>query len=252
MWSWRQMSPSGVVTALVIAAISIAASMQNNKFQGQGQDILDLGSMPDGYTALTELNPHLGVRYEHIGIHGIDFWRYGGQLIVYSDLGTSADYRDLDDDEADQLGASVPWRYYFPEGLIALACLAEILIVGRKRRTIRFALITGGVLAVVAIAFRIKGLTWECVFPGVLAIHHLGTALLALRAHDDSLDASPPEKQPPATPRDPLPPPPPRGVETDPFRAPPQPPPIAVQPPAPPAPVPIQLDENAEAPKLLR
>jgi hypothetical protein len=147
----------------------------------------------------------------------------------------------------------VPWRYYFPEGLIALACLAEILIVGRKRRTIRFALITGGMLAVVAIAFRLEGLTWECVFPGILAIHHLGTALLALRSHDDAEDVeeSAPVKQPRPAQRDPL-PPPPRDVETDPFRAPPQPPPIAVQPPAPPAAVPMQLDENAEAPKLLR
>ncbi len=241
------MSPSSVIAALVIAAISIAASMQDNKFEGRSQDILDLGPLPDD--ALAALNPHLGFRYKHVGIHGIDFWRFGGQLIVYSDLGTSAEYRDVEDDEAEQLGASVPWRYYFPEGLIALACLAEILIIGRKPRTIRFALIAGGMLAVIAIAFRVKGLTWECVFPGILAIHHLGTALLALRNHDDSepVAASAPVKQR----REPL-PPPPRNVETDPFRAPPQPPPIAVQPPAPPAAVPIQLDETAVAPKLLR
>src|ERR1700690_868809 len=98
MWSWSRMSPSSAITALVIAAISIAASMQDNKFQGRGQDILDLGPMPDS-DPLAALNPHLGFRYEHIGIHGIDFWRFGGHLIAYSDLGTSARYRDVDDDE---------------------------------------------------------------------------------------------------------------------------------------------------------
>jgi hypothetical protein len=251
-------SPPATLAAAVIFAVSIAAGYQNHKFQGAGQDVFDLGPAPSRFAVPKAdiAQPRVGLRYEHIGLMGIDVWRYNGQFAVYEDHSSYLSYVDLTDDDVGDLGLSTPWRYYFPEGLIALLCLAELFIVALKPRTIRFALVTGGVLVVIALVFRLKGLTWECVFPALLAMSHLYTGFGALWS-DRRERAGSTEPEVPRTPE-------PKRVrvdvraapptfEKDPFRSPPQAPPLAIhRAETAPAEPPVDFHDDAEPPKLLR
>ncbi len=250
---WRRMSPSALLAATLIAGISIAAGLQNHKFQGVGQDVFDLGPAPSQLVvADAEIEqPRIGLRYKHIGLMGIDVWRNEGHLAVYENHSSYLSYRDLTDDEVESFGLSTPWRYHFPEGLIALVCLAELLLVSLKPHTIRFALGMGGVLAAIAVVFRFEGLTWECAFPALLAGHHLYAGLGALWSEpSDAAPEVPVEPEP--RPLRSQAPERPSTVETDPFRAPPHAPPLVMQraPTAPPA-APVDYRDDAEAPKLL-
>lgn len=196
----------------------------------------------------------LGYKYSLVGLFWLDLWRSDGEVVVYS----SILYTPLSPELRERLGdPSTPWRYHLPPGLLLIAGAIEFFVMYRSRRKIRTVLVVGGVLVVVALVFYLKGLDWEFLIPLGLGLHHLLSGYLALRTPppedyaelDTGEDAPRPRRAPVGA--EPLLPPPPN-VETDPFRAPPQKPPIAVvRPRTAPAPVPVVADPNADKPKLL-
>jgi len=194
----------------------------------------------------------IGYHYERFGLFWVDLWRWGGEYVLYS--GDGMTYAPLTDAELDALGgAPFPIAYHLPPGFLALLAGGELLIVRRKRRTVRFALIAGGVMILIAVVLFVMGLGLAVMIPGFLGLYHLAAAKFtsADDDEDDTLtaDAEPAPEAP--RPRPPVRPSAPR-VETDPFRAPPQQAPILVERPSAPAVAPIAVDPDAEAPKLLR
>jgi len=194
----------------------------------------------------------IGYHYERFGLFWVDLWRWGGEYVLYSRDGMT--YAALTDAELEALGgASFPIAYHLPPGFLALLAAGELLIVRRKRRTVRFALIAGGVMLLIAVVLFVMGLGLAVMIPGFLGLYHLAAAKFSASAgddEDDSLTADEPAPEAPR-PRPPVRPSPPR-VETDPFRAPPQQAPILVERPSAPAVAPLAVDPDAEAPKLLR
>jgi hypothetical protein len=261
-----------LIVMLLLFGIGFMAHDTQHKFHGREGDVMRIGPAPSGLlygvnvpenadadrlqvTVPRGSEDYLGVRYDHFGLMDIDLLRWGGHLIVYEENASSLEYRDLEPEEIDKFDLGVPWRIYLPEGLLAILCLVELAIVARKPRTARFALVTGGVAGVIALLFRLMGLTWECAMPGVIALHHLSIGIMPLLQRDDVVEAPPVDpladvEEPPARPsarRETAP-----KIGDDPFRSPPQAPPIVVQRAQPaPADVPVEHDANAAKPKLL-
>lgn len=119
----------------------------------------------------------LGYHYERVGVFWLDVWRWDGEFVVYE----HDTYAPISDDDAAALGASVPWRYRLPEGLIIIAALIELAIIGRKKRSIKTAMVAGSILVVLAGAFVLMGLTWEFAIPLLLGLHHLLTGYSRLK-----------------------------------------------------------------------
>jgi hypothetical protein len=167
-------------------------------------------------------------------------------------------YLEIDRELADRYGWGTPIEYRVPVGFLVTLCLIEFAIVARKRRNAKRVLAIGVGLLVVSGVLFLLGMTWQTAFPLLLGVFHIVIALpifqpaVASATHDDEDDDPPYKKamlEPPSV--QPLPPAP--SFEKDPFRAPPQPPPIVVKrPPTAPASAPVVHDENAEGPKLLR
>jgi len=194
----------------------------------------------------------IGYHYERFGLFWVDLWRWGGEYVLYS--GDGMTYAPLTDAELDALGgAPFPIAYHLPPGFLALLAGGELLIVRRKRRTVRFALIAGGVMILIAVVLFVMGLGLAVMIPGFLGLYHLAAAKFtsADDDEDDTLTADAESAPEAPRPRPPVRPSAPR-VETDPFRAPPQQAPILVERPSAPAVAPIAVDPDAEAPKLLR
>lgn len=236
--------------------------------------IIDLGVIPD---ELRELVAAEGLAYDHVGffhervaVFGADLWSWSGQLVFFRKeplieirgLRTveTTYYVEIPDELADKYGWSTPIEYRIPVGLLVLACLIEFAIVARKKRRAKRVLYIGiGLVVFSAILFAL-GMTWQVGFPLLLGLFHIVTALPyfqpvttaeAAAAIDDEPD--PPFAPRPAPERASQLLPPPPSFEKDPFRAPPQPPPIQVErPPTTPLAPPVVRDENADAPKLLR
>lgn len=265
---YQQLTFRELIVVLLLVGISILAHDTQHKFHGRDGDVMRISAAPEGLlygvdvpelADATKFEPpkgmedYLGVRYDHLAFMDIDLVRWGGHLIVYEDQGTMLQYRDLEPAEIEKYDLSVPWRVYLPEGLIAILCLVELGLVARKPRTARFALVTGGIAGGIAIVFRLMGLTWECAMPAVIALHHLSVGIVPLLRRDEEPEEAPVEtaEEPPARPSVPRREAPPK-IDDDPFRAPPQAPPIVVQRArTAPADVPVEHDENAAKPKLL-
>ncbi len=192
----------------------------------------------------------IGYHYERFGLFWLDFWRWSGEYVLYS--GDS--YAPLTDAEVEQLGgAKFPIAYHLPPGLLGLLAGGYYLIVLRRPRTVRFALIAGGVLILLAVILFVLGLGAGVLIPGLLGVYHLAAAKFGTPATDadseinvDEDDAEPERPMPRAVPRPSAP-----RFETDPFRAPPQQAPIHVERPSAPLVAPVAVDPNAEAPKML-
>ncbi|MFN0253818.1 MAG: hypothetical protein ACKV2T_43530 [Kofleriaceae bacterium] len=238
--------------------------------------IMNLGPMPE---ELRELHKEadddtVGFRYRRFAVLDADVWSWGGTLIFYREQPEisvegfrtihTTYYHEVDDALADRYGWGTPIEYRIPVGLLVALCIVEFLIVARKRRTARRVLAIGIGLIVFSGVLFLLGMTWQCAFPLMFGFFHIVTALpifqptsnaeaaMAMGASDDE---EPPYKKP--QPDEPRPSGPVLGpaptFEKDPFRAPPQPPPIQVKrPPTAPATAPVVRDENAEGPKLLR
>lgn len=193
----------------------------------------------------------IGYHYERFGLFWVDIWRWGGEYVLYSS--DRSVYAPLTEAELAELGgADFPIAYHLPPGFLALLAGGMLLIVRRKRRTMKFALIAGGVLLVIAAVLFVLGLGAGAMIPGFLGLYHLAAAKFSAGpfADDDEVDVD--EYVEPARPsqRPPVRSSPPN-VETDPFRAPPQQAPIHVERASAPLVAPIAVDPNAEAPKLL-
>jgi hypothetical protein len=193
----------------------------------------------------------IGYHYDRFGLFWVDFWRWGGEYVLYSS--DRSVYAPLTDGELAELGgAPFPIAYHLPPGFLLLLCGGVLLIVRRKRRTVKFALITGGVLLAIAGILFLMGLGLGAMIPGFLGLYHLAAAKFSSGSDDEEDDVNVDDYVEPArpSPRPSVRPSPPN-VETDPFRAPPQQAPIHVERPSAPLVAPIAVDPNAEAPKLL-
>lgn len=244
------------------------------RFINTDDEVLDIGVTPD------ELRDYFrdeaGITYDHVGflykrvaIFGADVWSWSGRLVAYRTQLTfeglrtveTTYYAEIDDATADRYGWTTPIEYRIPVGLLVGLCLTEFAIVARKKRRAKGVLAIGIGLVVLSTILFLVGMTWQVAFPLLLGLFHILIALpffhpvsnaeaaLAM-AEDESVPVAP--KPRPERPSEPMLPPPPN-VETDPFRAPPQPPPILVKrPPTTPVTAPVVRDESAEGPKLLR
>jgi hypothetical protein len=232
---------------------------------------IGLISTGDDIMLLRPLSPELsaelgydlvGYRYHAIGVLNIDLWRWGGEVVVFRDEPGDLEgaargtivinawrYQPLGDDGIAHVGgADVPWKYYFPIGLLVALALLELLFVARRRRAARM---MGGLgLALLAFAgvLRAQGVDQAFAVPLMLGLHHLGAWSVARRReavdaatdatddanqtgdaprpgdrHDDEAPA--PRELRPAELRRERPP----IIDADPFRMPPQPAPLAVQ-----------------------
>ncbi len=195
----------------------------------------------------------IGYHYSRFGLFWVDLWRWEGEWVLYSSDGGS--YAPISDAELEQLGgARFPLAYHLPPGFLLLVCGGYFLIVRRKPRTVKFALIAGGILIAIALILFLLGLGLGALIPGFLGVYHLFAAKFSPAGSHEEDDEAPAENYDGAEPepeprprREPAP-----RVETDPFRAPPQQAPIMVERPSQPIVAPIAVDPNAEAPKLLR
>lgn len=243
-----------LVLALLAGAHRPAEARRSDAIQ-VGTDILDVGPLDanEGYF----LYDRVGIRYERLSVFSLDLWRWDKTYVIYRDgtFGTKL-FEEAPPELLARLDLPVPWRYYLPPGLLLVLCLVELAIIARKKRPAKLALTIGIGITSFAIVLYLLGFTWEFIFPLLLGGFHVFAGLSTLWAPvapDDDIDAETIEApQPLPRPSEQLRPPPPN-VETDPFRAPPQPPPIVVRRPETARPsAPVVHDEDAEAPKLLR
>jgi hypothetical protein len=248
-------------TIAIILLVAPAAHARELGLLTTGGDILHLRDLPPETAAAVGFTS-LGYRYNVFGIYGLDFWRWGGEHVVYTS-DTDVSSRDASDAASGQLvlerwtfapatgevlarlgGAGVPWMYRCPPGLLLILALIELQLVVRRRRSARTVLGVGGALLVIALVLYGQGVDQAFVIPLVLGVHHVGAAWFAIRrqrgdasgddavdnAHDEPHVAPPPGTSAASRPREQ-----PPNVETDPFRAPPQPAPIVVERPPTPA-----------------
>lgn len=226
-----------------------------------GDDIMVLRTLSPALSA--ELGYDLlGYHYQAIGVLNIDLWRWGGEVVVFKEAAADLDalkrgtiviaswrYQVLTDEGIAHVGgADVPWKYYFPIGLLVALALVELLIVARRRRTARVMGALGALLLAFGGVLRAQGVDQAFAIPVMLGLHHVGAWWLALRrGSDDATAGDAPEagdgergepgdaSQAAETPaprelrpadlrreRPPI-------IDADPFRMPPQPAPLAVQ-----------------------
>lgn len=263
-------------TIAIILLVAPAAHARELGLITTGGDILHLRDLPPETAAAVGFTS-LGYRYNVFGIYGLDFWRWGGEHVVYtSDTDVSSRdasdaaggtlvlerwaYAPITSHELERLGgAGVPWKYRCPPGLLLILALVELQLVVRRRHSARTVLVIGGALLVIALVLYGQGVDQAFVIPLVLGVHHAGAAWFAIRrqrdddaagedAHDEPDVAPPPGASPAPRPRERAP-----NVETDPFRAPPQPAPIVVErPPTPASATSVVAEADAPPPRLLR
>jgi hypothetical protein len=265
-------------TIAIVLLVASAAHARELGVISTGGDIIPLRDLPPETAAPVEFTS-LGYHYDVIGIFWLDIWRWGGEFVVYtSDTDVSSRdasdaaggslvlerwaYAPITSEQLERLGgADVPWKYHCPPGLLVILALVELQLVVRRRRSARTVLVIGGALLVTALVLYGHGVDQAFVIPLLLGLHHAGAAWLAIRRQrDDNTSGDDAANEPHVTPAAPReasrasrqrerPP----NVETDPFRAPPQPAPIVVErPPTPPSATSVVAEADAPPPKLLR
>jgi hypothetical protein len=230
-----------------------------------GDDILHLRDLPSADTAAFADDPSteavvfskLGYRYERFGVFFMDIWRWDGEFVLYS----GDTYAPIDGEMLDLVGgASVPWRYRLPEGLLILLAIGYLALIGRRKRSAKSALIIAGVLAAISLAFFFMGLTWEFFIPLAIALHHAIAARSAIKhAVPEEEEAAVPEAPRPArttsSGRIATGTPPPVREPSGPHAVIPSRPsqPLVIERPSTaPVVVPMRADESVDGPKLLR
>ncbi|MDQ3335012.1 MAG: hypothetical protein M4D80_07615 [Myxococcota bacterium] len=202
----------------------------------------------------------LGYRYERFGVFFMDIWRWDGEFVLYS----GDTYVTIDDEMLALVGgASVPWRYRLPDGLLILIAAAYLGFIGRRKRSAKSALIIAGVLAVISLVFFLLGLTWEFGIPLVIAAHHAIAARSAMKHAPEEeavveeapapVRVSRPSQPPPVRPSRPMPKgtPPPVSQSGE-YASRPSQPIVVDRPSTAPVVVPMRADESVDGPKLLR
>ena len=118
----------GIAIVLLVAS---AAHARDLGFITTGDDIIHLRDLPPETAAAVGFHS-LGYRYNVFGIYWLDFWRWGGELVVYTsdtdlwsrDASDAAGgtlmlerwtYAPVTSEELERLGgAGVPWKYRCP------------------------------------------------------------------------------------------------------------------------------------------
>jgi len=199
----------------------------------------------------------VGYHYQTLGILGLDVWRWGGGFVLFKDVADvdgelhdltrgnlvihSWRYQELNDQQLARVGRPrVPWKYYFPTGMVLILAMLELALVAPLRRAARLMLAIGGALFAFAGVLRAQGVDQAFAIPLLLGLYHTGAGWLALRRRP----AGPRRERPPI-------------IDADPFRMPPQPAPLAVRypPAAPSEPAVVARRDGAsdeEEPKHLR
>lgn|GEM_PF-4348355 len=264
-----------VVVGLGVLVGWANAAEARTRFINTDDEVLAVAGVPDELREYARdeagfAYDNVGFLYKRVAILGADVWSWSGRLVFYRTQMTfeglraveTTYYVEIDDATADRYGWKTPIEYRIPVGLLVGLCLGEFAIVARKKRRAKGVLAIGIGLVVLSTILFLLGMTWQIAFPLLLGFFHIIIALpvfhpvsnaeaaLAMTDDDESVPIAP--KPRPERPSEPMLPPPPN-VETDPFRAPPQPPPILVKrPPTTPVAAPVVRDETADSPKLLR
>jgi hypothetical protein len=246
--------------ALIALAVVVALGGKAEAGRGvivitSGDDVFHIRDLPAA-TAAEIGYGKLGYHYDYFGVFWLDLWRSGGEFCVYR----GNTYVVLTDEDVEALGgASVPWKYHLPPGLLAILALIAVGILSRVRRRVKTVFILAGAFALIAILFFAKGLDWEFMIPGGVAIWLALAGYITLKrqaSHELELSTSDVEPEPAATPSGqhraarPSQPPPP--VHVPPVDAAPSQPLVVQRAPTQPASVPMRADDNADGPKLLR
>jgi hypothetical protein len=249
--------------ALIALAMVVALGGKAEAGRGvivitSGDDVFHIRDLPAA-TAAEIGYGKLGYHYDYFGVFWLDLWRSGGEFCVYR----GNTYVVLDDKDLEALGgASVPWKYHLPPGLLAILALIAVGILSRVRRRVKTVFILAGVFAAIAILFFAKGLDWEFMIPGGIAIWLALAGYITLKrqaSHEMELSTTDVEPEP-VTPSGahraasgshraarPSQPPPP--VHVPPVEAQPV---VVTRAQTQPASVPMRADDSAEGPKLLR
>ena len=149
-----------------------------------GDDIMFVRSLRSSDLEFTKL----GYRYSLFGVFWLDVVRWGGEFVGYE----GNEYRPLTADEVKALGgASVPFRYYLPPGLIAILGLIEAAIVLHRRRSLKVVIPIGLAMFGLAGLMFAAGFVWEFLIPIVLGlVHILGGWTMVRLANERQPDAA--------------------------------------------------------------
>lgn len=218
-----------VVVALVLLVAARPAEARRGGGGGivvinTGETIIHIRDLPPATATLIGYRK-LGYKHALFGLFWFDLWRWDGEFVVYNDGDSSIDtealadlgpdigsdipafssgthYAPIDGALLDELGgASTPWRYHFPEGLLIILALIELVVITKTRRPLKVTLAIGGTMLVIALAFFLKGLTWEFMIPAFLGLHHILGSRWALQrqAEQDARAAEREAAREPAT-----------------------------------------------------
>jgi hypothetical protein len=177
-----------IAAALVVALAGTADAGRGVIVITSGDDVFHIRDL-DAATATEVGYGKLGYHYDYFGVFWLDLWRSGGEFCVYR----GNEYVVLTDDQLEELGgASVPWKYHLPPGLLAFVALIAMGILSRVKRRVKTVFVIAGVLAVIAVVFFFKGLDWEFMIPGGLALWLAMTAYFGMKraAEQDALDVA--------------------------------------------------------------
>lgn len=236
--------------------------------------IADLGPIPDDLApaAAADGYDRVGFFYHRVATLGADLWSWSGTMVLYrktpkvefQGLRTveTTYYVEVPDELVDRHGWSVPIGYRIPIGLVIVLSLVELGFVARRKRRAKVVLVIGIAIVALSAVLLLLGMSWPIAIPMLVGLFHItaslpffqpATTAEAALAMEPAVEPTPaPEPRRTERRSEPLMPPPP-SFEKDPFRAPPQPPPIVVsRAPVAPAAAPIVHDASADTPKLLR
>lgn len=246
--------------ALIVLVVCAGATADARPYLGlrgpnigkRGDDVIPYRVLREGELPQAEIRS-FGFYYRRNEILGIDFWRSGGTFALYDE----ESYVPLSDEQAAVLGGTgTPWQYYFPPGLVVVLGLLELGIMSTLRLELRTTLVVGATMMAVTILWLAKGLTYECIVPAGLALHHLLGSWIAVRqqrAEEAEVEAlTPPAEEEPERERDGVRvEQPPARLDDDPFRGPPIKPPIVVERPRAPE-ARVIPNSKVDKPKLLK
>jgi len=180
-----------LVKSVLVVAVLLAARPAHARgivIINTGNDVAHIRDLPadvakeSGFTAI-------GYRYDLFGVFWLDLWRWGGEFVAYNEHS----YAPLSSEDLASLGgASMPWNYRAPPGLMIILALVELGLVTGARRRAWLLLGLGIVWSVLAALLYTHGVTIAFLIPAALGLHHIVAAVLAMRA--------PPEPAAPATP----------------------------------------------------
>jgi hypothetical protein len=172
---------------VVVVLLGAAACARGPAVFVGGDDIEHIGPLPEpilaGFPDATDLQlTSLGYRYQRFGLFYLDIWRDRGEFVAYS----GRSYVTLSAEQAEELGASVPWRYHFPPGLMIILAAIELAFITRSRRRLWVTASIGVGLLVFSLVLYVNGLDVEFIIPALLGAYHLLGSWAAVRQGQDA------------------------------------------------------------------